>query len=67
MQDWQGILTAGFLALGGWVFLRIMAQARAHEIAQRQVEAEAERRKKLKQEREKALRESSVVTAGPAA
>lgn len=65
MQDWQGIMMAGFLALGGFVFLRIVALARAHEVAQRQAEAESARRKAQRKEREQTRRDSRIVTAEP--
>lgn len=66
MQNWQGIMMAGFLALGGFVFLRIVAQARAHEVARQRAEAESARRKALRKEREKSRRDAQVVTADPA-
>jgi hypothetical protein len=66
-QDWQGIVTAGFLLIGGFVFLRLLADARAHEVTRREAEFETERRKAAKAERERIRRESQVVTAVPAA
>ena len=65
-QDWQGIVTAGFLLIGGFVFLRLLADARALEVTRREAEFESERRKAARAERERIRRESQVVTAAPA-
>lgn len=66
-QDWQGFVMAGFLLIGGFVFLRLLSDARAHELTRREAEFETERRRAAKAERERIRRESQVVTAAPAA